>query len=112
MPTAMIAAVMTSSGAAARLSMNGSFGVRIMCTTSVCVSRPTTNQPDWNRLCRAIVFASNTNHIRAKVAMSKTELIGPKKTMKRPMSPGFHLSGLLTSSGSTLSNGMPVCAMS
>jgi len=40
----MIASVMAISRAAARLSMNGNFGVRIMCTTSVCVSMPATNQ--------------------------------------------------------------------
>ena len=40
----------------------------------------------------------NTNHINVKVLMSNTELIGPKKTMKRPMSAGFHFSGLFTSS--------------
>ena len=53
MPTAMMTAVVTISGAEARLWMNGIFGVRIMCTISVWVSRPTTNQPDWNSVCSA-----------------------------------------------------------
>ena len=46
MPTAMINAVVASKAGDARLWMNGIFGVRIMCTMSVWVSRPTTNQPD------------------------------------------------------------------
>ncbi len=78
------------------LCRNGTFGVRIMCTIRVWVSRPTTNQPDWNRP-GAAVRASNTYHISAKQVRSKIELIGPKNTMKRPMSAGFHFSGLRTS---------------
>ena len=48
MPTPMISRVMPSSGHAARLWMKGILRVRIMCTISVCESRPSTNQPDWN----------------------------------------------------------------
>ncbi len=48
MPTAMMSRLMTSSGHAARLPMNGIPGVRMMWTIKVCVNSPSTNQPDWN----------------------------------------------------------------
>lgn len=47
-PAAIIASVMHITGHDARLCMNGIFLVRIMCTMSVCDSRPSTNHPDWN----------------------------------------------------------------
>ena len=37
---------------------NGILPVRIMCTISVCVSRPSTNQPDWNSAWLAGVFGA------------------------------------------------------
>jgi len=106
-PNAMIATVISVSGKDARLWRNAIFGVRIMWTINVCVNRPTTNQPDWNNVCVAIELAWKTHHITANVMMSKTELTGPKHSMKRPMSAGFHFSGFATRSASTLSNGMP-----
>ena len=109
---AITASVMPSSGHDGRLWTKGSLGVRIRYTTSVCVSRPTTNQPDWNSVWFSGVLAWNTYHISAKVRMSNTELMGPKNTMKRPRSFGFHCSGWRTSSSSTLSNGMAICEMS
>jgi hypothetical protein len=57
--------------------MKGIFSVRIMCTMSVCVSRASTNQPDWNSDCSASVLAPKTNHRMRKVVTSKSELIGP-----------------------------------
>ena len=44
----MIAVVSASTGAAATLCRKGIRRVRIMCTISVCVSRLSMNQPDWN----------------------------------------------------------------
>ncbi|MEN3032825.1 HAD hydrolase family protein, partial [Chromobacterium amazonense] len=53
-----------------------------------------------------VIQGRRTFNNSAKQVRSKIELIGPKNTMKRPMSAGFHFSGLRTSSSSTLSNGM------
>src|SRR5258708_38368314 len=47
-PIAMTAAVTSSTGGEAVLWMNGILCVRIMCTISVCDSRLSMNQPDWN----------------------------------------------------------------
>ena len=58
------------------------------------------------------MLASNTYHIKANVVMSKIELIGPKNSMKRPMSAGCQRCGCLSISSSTLSNGMAICEMS
>ena len=112
MPAAITAAVASSSGQEGRLCRKGILGVRIMCTISVCVSSPMTNQPDWNSVCCSGVLAAKTNHISAKVRMSNSELMGPKNTMKRPRSAGFQRSGWRTSSSSTLSKGMAICERS
>ncbi|OQC07794.1 MAG: hypothetical protein BWX79_01809 [Alphaproteobacteria bacterium ADurb.Bin100] len=84
-------------------------GVRSRCTTSVWVSTPNTNQPDWNRVCCAMLLAPKPNHISANSARSNTELTGPKNNMKRPMAAGCQCSGRVTNSSSTLSNGMAAC---
>ena len=94
MPMAMIAVVSPSTGADAALCRNGILRVRIMCTTSVCVSRLSRNQPDWKNAWCAGLLAPNTNHSSAKVVMSNTELDGPIHSMKRPMSLASHLRGL------------------
>ena len=65
----------------------------IICTISVCDSKPTTNHPDWNSVCVSGVLAWNTHHIRQNVRISKIELIGPKKIIKRPRSAGFQRCG-------------------
>ncbi|MCY1525078.1 hypothetical protein D9M68_600450 [compost metagenome] len=86
--------------------------VRIRCTISVCDSRPSTNQPDWNSVWCSGALAWNTYHMSAYVAISKTELIGPKNTMKRPRPSGSHCWGRFSNSSSTLSNGIAVWEMS
>lgn len=48
MPIAMIEKVISITGHEAELCMNGTLRVRIMCTMSVCESKPSTNHPDWN----------------------------------------------------------------
>src|SRR2546427_6810933 len=70
---AMIRPVISGRGGAAMLCRNGTFGVRIMCTIRVWVSRPTTNQPDWNRPWSAGVRASNTYHIRSEEHTSELQ---------------------------------------
>ncbi|MOA31405.1 hypothetical protein D3C78_1525600 [compost metagenome] len=93
MPVTMTSRVIMHSGHEGRLWINGILRVRIICTISVCDSSPSTNQPDWNNVCISGVFALNTHHIRLKVSTSKIELIGPKNTIKRPISPEFQRCG-------------------
>lgn len=47
MPTATITTVISRTGSAAQLWKNGIFSVLSMCTTKVCESSPSMNQPDW-----------------------------------------------------------------
>src|SRR5476651_489203 len=105
MPMAMIRVVITVTGSAAVLWKNGILRVRSMCTTRVCDSKPSMNQPDWNRDCISTLLAANTYHIRAKVVMSKIDEVGPIQIMKRPMFLASHLRGLLRYSLSILSHG-------
>src|SRR5881628_3860290 len=88
-PIAITAAVVASTTGAAVLWMNGIFSVRIMWTMSVCVSRPTTNHPDWNSDCSASVLAPNTCHMTQNVSTSKTELTGPMQTMNVAIVPAL-----------------------
>jgi len=90
----------------------GIFCVRIVWTMSVWEKSPSINQPDWNSVCFWSVLAPNTNHIKPYVTMSKSELMGPKWTMNRPIPAGFQRLGSLISSSSTLSKGMAVCEKS
>src|SRR6185312_15239625 len=83
-----------------------------MCTTRVCVSRLSTNQPDWNKPCCATLLASNTYHSTANVVMSKIELTGPMRTMNRPMSLASQRCGVCRYSSSMRSNGIDSCEMS
>jgi hypothetical protein len=66
----------STTGSAAVLWKNGTLRVRSMCTTSVCDSSPSMNQPDWNSACISTLLAANTYHIRAKVVMSKIDEVG------------------------------------
>ena len=65
MPSAITSPVISITGSAAVLWMKGIFWVRSMCTTRVCESRPSMNQPDWNSDCISGLLAANTNHISA-----------------------------------------------
>ena len=56
-----------------------------MYTISACESNPSTNLPYWNKFRRSGVFALNTYHIKANVAQSKIELMGPMKSINRLM---------------------------
>ena len=76
-PKAIITTVMILTGLEARLSIKGSFLVLIICTIKVWVSKPTTNQPDWNRGAISGVLALKINHMTQKVTISKIEEIGP-----------------------------------
>ena len=106
MPTAITAMVVSASGSEGLLCIKGILRVRIMCTISVCERRPSTNQADWKSDSCAGEFACSTKYISAKVARSKTELIGPKKSMKRRISSIFHCRGLSRYSSSTRSKGI------
>src|SRR5260370_40342279 len=109
-PIAMTAAVTTSSGGEAVLWMNGILCVRIMCTISVCDSRLSMNQPDWNSDWCAGLLAQNTNHIRQKVVMSQTELLRAIQNLKRALSLAPHLLGCCRVSSSIRSHGRPTAA--
>ena len=67
MATMQITAPATVSGMLARLYRIGIRPVRITCTISVCDSSDSMNQPVWNKLACAVVFAPITNHNTAKV---------------------------------------------
>ncbi len=115
------AAPSARSGADARLSMKGAFSVRIRCTASVWVSMLSTNHPAWNVPAKSAWPAVSSvpqdppatagqtqKKSAAKVRMSKTELSGPKQTMKSRTEPVSHLQGRATASSSTLSQGIAV----
>ena len=63
MPIAMIAKVSSTTNGAAVLWKNEIFSVRIIWTIKVCDSRPSTNQPDWNRDWLAMLSAPKTCHM-------------------------------------------------
>ena len=69
---------------------------------SVCVTMDSMNQPARN----SPGTASKTNSIRAKVAKSKMELMGPNRNMKRRMKPMSQCDGASSCSLSTRSPGM------
>src|SRR5476651_554282 len=104
--------VMTMIGSDAVLWKKGIFWVRSICTTRVCDSRPSINQPDWNNAWASTLLAANTYHIRAKVVMSKIDEVGPIHSMKRPMFFASHLRGLRRYSLSILSHGRASWEMS
>src|SRR5476649_1684703 len=108
----MTMAVIINTGQAAVLWKNGILRVRNMCTTRVCESSPSINQPDWNRVCISTLLALNTYHISAKVVMSKIDEVGPIQIMKRPMFFASHLRGLARYSLSILSHGRASWEMS
>src|ERR1700674_194153 len=89
-PHAMINRGNSTTGATAVLWRNGIFSVRIVWTIKVCVSRPSTNQPDWNSDWVAIVLAPKPSHKIANVAMSKSELMGPTHSVKLAMLRASH----------------------
>src|SRR5471032_896920 len=112
MPRPITMQVIIITGHAALLWKNGILRVRSMCTTNVCESSPSMNQPDWNRVCISTLLAENTYHITAKVVMSKIDEVGPIQIMKRPMFFASHLRGLLRYSLSILSHGRASWEMS
>ena len=71
----------TSRGREGRLRRNGTRRVRMTNTMSVWVASDSTNQPERN----SGAAAWKTQSMTAKVAKSKTELIGPKRIMNRRM---------------------------
>src|ERR1700680_4665993 len=87
---AMINSVSSTTGATAVLWRKGIFSVRIVWTINVCVSSPSTNQPDWNSDWVAIVLAPKPYHRMANVAMSKSELMGPTYRVKLAMLRASH----------------------
>src|ERR1700736_4917493 len=89
-PQAMINSVSSTTGATAVLWTKGIFSVRIVWTIKVCVSSPSTNQPDWNRDCVAVVLAPKPYHKITNVAMSKSELMGPIHSVKVAMLRASH----------------------
>ena len=70
--------------------------------TSVWVARDSTNQPERN----SAGPAWKTHSMTAKVTKSKSELSGPKKSMKRRMKPMSQCDGRRAAPASTLSVGM------
>ena len=68
MPTAITAAVVSTSGNDELLWMKGIFRVRIMCTINVWERSPSTNHPVWKSDCCTGVFALKTKNSSAKVA--------------------------------------------
>src|ERR1700722_3980152 len=89
-PHAIINSVNSTTGATAVLWMNGIFSVRIVWTINVCVSSPSTNQPDWNSDWAAIVLAPKPYHKIANIAMSNSELMGPTYNVKFAMLRASH----------------------
>ena len=73
--------VASASGVLGLLRKNGTRRVRIAKMIRVCVASDSTNQPERNSGARAW----KTQSMTPKVAKSKIELIGPKKSMKRRM---------------------------
>src|ERR1035437_7720887 len=63
--TAMMAAVVSTSGRLARLWRNGILLVRMTWMMSVCVMIDSTNHPVWKSDACAGVLAPNTQYIRA-----------------------------------------------
>ena len=125
--TAMPSIVSSITGRDARLWMNGSFLVRIMCMTSVCVHMDSMNQPVWNSAANLSCIAglvscakvmpphaigAITKYSSRYVAISKIELTGPIQSMKRLMPDASHVRGTLRYSASTLSHGIAVQEMS
>src|ERR1700730_5349079 len=89
-PQAMINSVSSTTGATAVLCTKGIFSVRIEWTIKVCVSSPSTSQPDWNSDWVAIVFAPKPYHKITNVAMSNSELTGPTQSVKLAMLRASH----------------------
>lgn len=110
-PISMMDRVITMTGREARLWIKGIYLVRIIWTTKVWVRRPTTNQPDWKSGAWSSVFAPKIVHIIQKVAISKTEEIGPTQSIKCPISSAFHCWGSLIYSKSIWSQGRDTCEM-
>jgi hypothetical protein len=97
-PMTMVKPVRRSTGAAATLWTKGTFWVRIIWTINVCENSPSTNQPDWKSDWCSEEFTPKINHKRQKVVMSKTELMGPIKTMNRVRPSSSHFRGRRTNS--------------
>ena len=105
----------------ARLCTKGTRSVRMRCTTSVWVHMLSMNQPAWNVAANAAWPAASSvpqappaasGHTQKKsaanVMMSKTELRGPKPSMKPRMPSVSHRRGVRTIESSTLSQGTAV----
>ena len=101
-PTATTPSAARSSGRLGRLRKNGMRLVRIAKMTRVWVARDSTNQPVRNSAGPAWKIQSMT----PKVAKSKIELIGPKKSMNRRMKAMSQRDGRTSCSSSTWSVGM------
>ena len=82
--------------------------VRMAKITSVCVASDSTNHPDRKRSGPAWKPHSMT----PKVTKSKSELSGPKKSMKRWMKAMSQCDGRRSCSASTLSVGIASCPVS
>ena len=119
--TAIPAVPSTHSGRAARLPTNGTFSVRMRCTTRVWVHMLSMNQPAWKVPTNSAWPAASrvpqappatVGHTKKKspanVRMSKTELKGPNATMKRRTDPVSQRRGRAMASSSTLSHGTAV----
>ena len=96
------------SGLLARLRKNGTRRVRMAKITRLCVASDSTNHPERN----SGAWASNTPSMIPNVAKSKSELIGPKKSMKRRIIRMSQCAGFSSCSGSTLSVGIVISLVS
>ena len=107
--------VINITGREGLLCSSGIFRVRNRCRINICVHMDSKNHPVWNRAmnCSCPVVPANaakpspqtagqnTKNKNTKVRMSKSELIGPKKHMKRPNVLPDHSSGCERVSSST-----------
>lgn len=80
--------------------------------TSVCVTSDSTNHLVWKRCSQGGSLQPNVNQSIRNVLMSKTELHGPSRRMKRARCPIDKGCGYAITSSSTVSVGMAACEQS
>jgi hypothetical protein len=103
-PIVTTASVEARSGQLGRLRKKGTRRVRIAKIARLCVASDSTNQPER----KSVALASKPSSRTAKVAKSKMELIGPKKSMKRWIMCMSQCAGRRSCSASTLSVGIVI----
>src|SRR5439155_744515 len=96
--------VAANRGLLGRLRKKGTRRVRMAKIARLWVASDSTNQPERNRVALALKAQSRI----AKVAKSKSELIGPKKVMKRRIRAVSQWAGRCSCSSSTLSVGIVI----